>query len=135
MAEDCHRQHTRKRRTPQDDGCPPCDSPAAAARQHDRADRKTFRNLVQEDRQENDPSEPIGHQKPGCDGNPVKECMDDQPKQDRVSGMRMHKLIMVRLLTKMKMWSHRVLEEMNDEVAKQYQQGGRFPPYFQALRN
>src|SRR6478752_4717992 len=47
----------------------------------------------------------------------------------------MHKLIMVRLLTKMKMWRDRVLEEMDDEIAKQNQQGGRFSPYFQALRN
>ena len=85
---------------------------------------------MQEDRQENDPSQPVRHQKPRCDGNSVKECVDDQSKQDRVSSMRMHKLVMVSFLTEMKMGSDRVLKEMNDEVSKQNQQGGGFSPYF-----
>src|SRR5436305_15264530 len=130
MAEDCHCQHTRKRRTSQDDGRAPGDSTAAAARQHHRAYGKTFRNFVQEDRQKNYPTQPVRHEKPGCDGNPVKERVDDQSKEDRVSSMRMHKLVMVSFLTEMKMRSDRVLKEMNDEVPKQNQQGGGFSPYF-----
>src|SRR5690242_8551647 len=130
MAEDCHRQHTAQRRTPEDDGCAPCDSPAATARQHHRADGKAFRNLVQKDRQENYPSQPVRYKKPGCYRNPVKERVDDQSKEDRVSSMRMHKLVVVSFLTEMKMGSDRVLKEMNDEVPKQNQQGGSFSPYF-----
>src|SRR5437588_10168572 len=130
MAENCHRQYTRQRRTSQDDGCTPGNSPAAADRQHQRAYSKTFPNFVQEDRQKNYPTQPVRHEKPGCDGNPVKERVDDQSKQDRVSSMRMHKLVMVSFLTEMKMGSDRVLKEMNDEVPKQNEQGGGFSPYF-----
>ena len=49
---------------------------------------------------------------------PSKKRVNDQSQQDRISGVRMTELVMVRFFAKVKMWRYRVLEEVNDEIAK-----------------
>ena len=77
---------------PSSTDAPQATPPALPAGQHDRCNRESFRNLVQEDGQKNDPSQPVGNQEAGGDGDAVEKRMDDQSDQNRVSPVAVDKL-------------------------------------------
>ncbi len=52
-------------------------------------------------------------------------------KQDRISLVGVNKLVFVGFLSEMKVRSYRVLEEMNDQVAQQHQEGRALATQFE----
>src|ERR1700722_14569929 len=119
LAEDRHRQNSSERGPAQDRRRAPGRAPAASAGQHHRANREAFGNLVQKDGKEDDPAQSVRNQKSGSDGDAVKKWVDDQAEQHRVTLVRMHELVSVRLFAEVEVRCDRVLEEMNEEVAEQ----------------
>src|SRR5580700_341201 len=61
--------------------------------------------------------------------------MDNQPEQHRVTFVRMHELVFVRLLAEVEVRRNSVLEEVDDEVAQQNQVRSRSATQLQTLRN
>src|SRR5215469_5825288 len=134
MAKDRHRQYPGQSRSPKKNRHAPSRTPAAPTRQHHRTHRESLRDLVQKDRDEDQPSQPVGNEKSRGDRNSVEEGMNHEPENDGVALMPMHKLIVVRLFPKVKVRRDRVLEKMNDQIAQQNQQPRRLTTQFNALR-
>src|SRR5271165_5051513 len=91
---------------------------AASAGQHHRTHGEAFGNLVQKNREKNQPAQPVRYQKSRSDGDAVEERVDDEPEQHGVSLVGVHELVAMRLLAKMEVRRDRVLEEVNDQVAE-----------------
>src|SRR5215469_15677003 len=128
MAEQRHRQHPSQGRSPKQNRRSPCGAAAASTRQHHRTYREPFGDLVQKNREENQPSQPVGNQETTSDRDSVEEGVNNEPQNHRVTLMPMDELIVVRLFPKVKVWGDRVLEKMNDEIAEQNQQRRGLPP-------
>ena len=90
---------------------------------------------MQENGQEDDPPEPVRNDEAGGNRDPVKERMNHQTQQHRKSLMGRNELVGMRLLAKMEVRSHRVLEEVNDQISNQYQKRGTAPSERQAFGN
>jgi hypothetical protein len=55
----------------------------------------------------------------GGDGNAVEEGVSGQADDGRVADRRIHHHVVVNLLSEMEMRGHGVLEEVNEEIARQ----------------
>jgi len=86
---------------------------------------------VQEDCQEDNPSQPVGNEEAGSDGDSVEESMNHQTQQHRKPLVRVNKLIFVRFLSEVEMRGNRVLKKMDDEIADQNQESRIFPAQLQ----
>ena len=95
---------------------------ALSARQHQRSHGKTFRDLVQHNRQENDPAQPAGNQKARGNRHAVKKRVNGQAQQRGNSGVVRHKMLHVRFFSEMKMRRERMFKKMNDEISDQHQE-------------
>jgi len=87
---------------------------------------------MQKNCQENYPSQKVGNQKAGRDGDAVEKCVNDQTDQDRVSLVSVNELVFVSLFSKMEVRGYGVLEEMNDQVADKNQKGRAPTAQFQS---
>src|SRR5450631_1727196 len=125
MAEQGHGQYASQSRATQNHRRAPCRAPAASTGQHDRTYGEALGNLVQENRKENQPAQPVRYQKSRCDGNAVKEGMNDESEQHGISLVRMDEFVVMRLFAKMKMRCDRMLEEVDDQVAEKHQKRRR----------
>src|ERR1017187_1740224 len=125
MAEQGHGQYASQRRATQNHRRAPCCAPAASAGHHDRTHGEALGNLVQENRKENQPSQPVRYQKSRRDGNAVKEGMNDESEQHGISLVRMDEFVVMRLFAEMKMRCYRMLEEVDDQVAEKHQKRRR----------
>ena len=117
MAEDGHRHHTCYGRGSQHHRCSPGETSAASARQHDRGDGETLGNFVQEDGHEDDPSQPVGDDEAGSDGDSVEEGVDEQADQHRIAFVRMHEFVGVCFFSEVEVRRDRVFEEMHEQIA------------------
>ena len=124
VAEQRHRKNARKggcaqyyRRAP---GC----APAAAAGQHHGTHGKPLGNLVQKNRQKDQPPQPVRYQKSRGDGDPVEKCMNDEAEQYGVSLVRVHELVAMGFFAKVEVRRNRMLEEVNDQIAQQHKKRG-----------
>src|ERR1039457_4759541 len=92
MAKHRHGQNSRQRCSTQDHRRAPCCPSTSSASQHYRTHREAFGNLMQEYSEKDDPPKSVRNQESRGDGNAVKECMNDESQQHRVSLVRMHEL-------------------------------------------
>lgn len=135
MLEHHHGEHAGKSGRPQQGGSAPGGGAAASAGQHDRGHGETFGNFVQEDGDEDDPSQPAGNQKPGGDGNAVEKSVDHQAEQHGNAFARLHEFRGVRFLAEMEVGRDRVLNEMDKQVTEQNQESGAEAAQLHALGN
>src|SRR5579863_4738911 len=105
MPEERHGQDARESRSAQNHRRAPRRPATASARQHDRTYGEAFGNLVQKDREENQPPQPVGNQESGSDRDTVEEGVNDQAEQDRVTLVGVNEFVAVRFFAEMKMRS------------------------------
>src|SRR5439155_700855 len=79
-----------------------------------------FRDIMQDDRAENDRAQPSRNQEAGSNGDAVKESVDRQPSECRVSDPRIEELVSVGLFPEVEVGRPGVFEEMYNEIAEQY---------------
>ena len=84
---------------------------------------------------ENHGAEPAGNQKSRSDRDAVEERVDGQAGERRVGHARIHKLIAVRLFTKMEMGGPGMFKVVNNEVSQKDQRGTGLGSKAQAFRN
>jgi hypothetical protein len=65
---------------------------------------------VQENGQKDDPSQPVGNNEAGSDGNAVKKSVDDQPHEDRVSPVTVDERVFVSFLAEVEVRRNRMFE-------------------------
>src|SRR5258708_22861383 len=135
MPEQRHSENAGESGSSQNYRCAPCNPTASATGQHHRTHREAFRNLMQEDCEENQPAQPVRNQKPRRDGDAVEESVDDEAEEDGISLVRVDELILVRLFAEVEVGRDRMFEKVNDEVTKQNQEGRAASAQFEALRN
>ena len=90
---------------------------------------------MQKDRDKNNPAQRRRNQKPRSNRNPIKKCVNQQPNYNRISLVRMHELLRMRLFSKMKMRRDGVLEKMHQQISSQNQKSRMRPAQLNALRN
>jgi hypothetical protein len=77
---------------------------------------------------------PSPFEKPGGDGNSVKESVDDQTDQYGISFVSVSELLFVGFFAEMEVWSDGVFEKVDDQVTQQNQICGVFASQSQAGR-
>ena len=75
-------------------------------------------HFVQEDSEEDDPSQPIGDDEAGSDGNAVEKGVDHQAHKNGVGSVGVNESVAMGFLAEMKVGSDRMFEEVNDEVSE-----------------
>src|SRR5690349_10635447 len=103
MAEQCHGEDSGESRPAQHHRCAPCSAAARSTGQHYRTDREAFRDLMQKNRDEDDPAQRVRNQEPRSNGDSIEEGVNDQSEQDRVAAVAVNKLIVMRFFTKVEM--------------------------------
>ena len=94
----------------------------SASCEHQARDCDPFRELVQEDRHEDHDPELGADEERARNRDAVEEGVEQEPDQRRCPGDRADR---VGLLAEMKVWRHRVLGEMDGEIARQHQRRRR----------
>src|SRR5438270_8156083 len=135
MAEQRHRQNSRQSRRSQKNRSSPGVSAAAAAGQHHRGDCESLWNLVQENRQKDEPPEPVGDQESRRNRDAIKKRVDKQANENRQALVGMEELVVMGLFAEVEMGRDGVLEKMDDQIAKQNQEGCIMSAEFEAGRN
>src|SRR5208283_1935545 len=100
-------------------GSSPGEGAAAAARQHHRRDDEAFRNLVQKNRDKDDPAERLGNEESRGDRDAIEKRVNQQPDQDRIAFVRVDELVGVGFFSKVKVRGDGVLEEMDEQISEQ----------------
>src|SRR5437660_8390314 len=135
MAEQRHRQNSRQSRRSQENRSSPGVSAAAAAGQHRGGDCESLWNLVQENRQKDEPPEPVGDQESCRNRDAIKKRVDEQADENRQTLVRMEELVVMGLFAEVEMGCDGVLEKMDDQIAKQNQERRVVSAEFEAGRN
>src|ERR1700722_16727073 len=114
MTEQSHGENSGKCGPAQNYRRSPCRAPTATARQHHGTHGEALGNLVQKNRQKDQPSQPVRHQKARGNGDAVEEGMNDESEQHGISLLGMHELVVMCFLAEMKMRSDRMFKKMNN---------------------
>ena len=92
------------------------------AGEHDRGDREALRHLVQEDRDRDERAERRPDHEAGGDRDAIEERVDAEPEERQVTGRGREQRLGVHLLAEVEVRRHRVLEEVDAEVADEHEE-------------
>jgi len=115
--EHCGEQDACKSSSPEETGREESGAATFATREHKRGDGEAFRELMEEDGEENSRAKPRGDKEAGGDGHAIEKRVNDKTEQDGVTRVCVADLVTVGLFAEVEMRSERVLEEVHEEEA------------------